>query len=75
MLAGQYVQPGLLPDEQLAPSQSRITLRAEGKALRVKRRLYESFVEPGARSRSLERAHEASQFLVSPDRKERKSDA
>ena len=35
MLAGWYVQPGLLPDEQLAPSQSRITLRAEEKALRV----------------------------------------
>ena len=35
MLPGWYVQPGLLPDEHLAPSQSRITLRAEKKALRV----------------------------------------
>ena len=35
LLPGRHVQPGLLPDEQLAPSQSRITLRAEEKALRV----------------------------------------
>ena len=35
LLRGQHVQPGLLSEEQLAPSQSRITLRAEEKALRV----------------------------------------
>ena len=36
VLPGRYVQPGLLPDEQLAASQSRIILRAERKTLRVK---------------------------------------
>ena len=35
VLPGQYVWAGLLIEEQLAPSQSLITLRAEEKALRV----------------------------------------